>query len=290
MTPQLDAPAVIASLIVAGLLLASACIWYRHSQNRDKQLYPESQLSAWPIGWINFGILLCALITAIFVAQQIVAFALGDSIQAADGEFTAELAIAGVAIIQIPLLFTFFGLRYFYPQHYSGQLNSQTMSTLAALKASSLLFIKYIPIIWISSLLWGTLLNVLQYLGLIDELPPQEIIGIFQAGGNFFAILLLSLSAVILAPIAEEIIFRGCIYRFLKSQTQRPAAQLISGAVFASIHGNLLSFVPLTVVGVLLARVYEESGNIKAPIIFHACFNGFTLCMLFLFSLSDIQI
>ena len=90
-----------------------------------------------------------------------------------------------------------------------------------------------------------------------------------------------------LAPIVEELIFRACIYRFLKGQMSILLAQLCSAALFAVVHANLLSFAPLLLVGILLARNYERSGNLLIPILFHAFFNAFSLIMLLIISQSD---
>ena len=54
------------------------------------------------------------------------------------------------------------------------------------------------------------------------------------------------------------------------------------------MHANLMSFVPLVIVGVLLARAYEKSGNLLVPIWFHAFFNAFSLLMLLITSLSEV--
>jgi len=142
-------------------------------------------------------------------------------------------------------------------------------------------------VVWIASLIWTTVLTTLEKFGAIEAVEPQELITLFQGGGDPIAIGLLVIMAVVLAPIVEEIIFRGCVYRFLKSQTTRLPAQILSGCIFSFMHANLLSFVPLVVVGVLLARVYEKSGNILVPIWFHAFFNGFSLLMLFIASMSE---
>ncbi|MFW6218125.1 MAG: CPBP family intramembrane glutamic endopeptidase, partial [Verrucomicrobiota bacterium] len=124
--------------------------------------------------------------------------------------------------------------------------------------------------------------------GIVETFSPQELVTLFTRGGDPLAIVLLVLLAVVMAPIIEEIIFRGCLYRFLKSQTTLLPAQILSGAFFALVHGNLLSFVPLVLVGVLLARIYEASGNILTAMFFHAAFNGFSLLMLFLVNTSTV--
>jgi membrane protease YdiL (CAAX protease family) len=128
----------------------------------------------------------------------------------------------------------------------------------------------------------------LRSMGIVDATPPQELVELFSGGGNPFLIALLALSAIVLAPYVEEILFRGCIYRFLKSKTLIPFAQLISGVLFAAIHGNLASFGPLIVVGILLAHVYEKEGSLRMAICFHACFNAFSLTLILLASNSEV--
>ena len=88
-------------------------------------------------------------------------------------------------------------------------------------------------------------------------------------------------------PFVEEVIFRGAIYRFIKGHTSIALAQMISGTVFAVMHGNLMSFLPLLIIGVLLAHIYEKEGNILLPMLFHAYWNGFSLLLLFLTNQSE---
>ena len=96
-----------------------------------------------------------------------------------------------------------------------------------------------LPVIWIAHLIWGGLIYVLDL-----DAPPQPLITLFAEGGNVFGMALMALFAVVLAPISEELLFRGCLYRFLKSQTNISFAFLISGALFAIMHGNLATFAP----------------------------------------------
>jgi uncharacterized protein len=88
--------------------------------------------------------------------------------------------------------------------------------------------------------------------------------------------------AVLLVPVAEEMLFRGILYPTLKQSGHRQLAMLGTSLVFASFHGNLMAFVPLTFLGVVLTWLYEKTGNLLAPILTHALFNGlnFTLALL----------
>lgn len=290
MSPEIDTPIILASSLILCVLIASALLWYLGSRKSQQSLYPQNDVPAWSIGWVNFGIFICALVTAVVVAQQIAFTLFSDTIEASEDSLTPEIAVIGVLMLQIPLLTVFYLARRFYPAYYAGRLNANSLSTLRALKIALVSFIKYLPAIWLVSLIWGQLLNLLQKQGLIDAFPPQEIITLFSEGGNPLPIGFLAFAAIILAPLVEELIFRGCIYRFLKSQMVQPIAMLASALFFALIHLNLMSFVPLMLVGILLVRIYEETGNIKAAICFHAFFNGFNLLLLFILSQSNVTI
>ncbi len=86
--------------------------------------------------------------------------------------------------------------------------------------------------------------------------------------------------AVVIAPIFEEVIFRGLAYPALKQRWGAvPAAGLVSAA-FALTHLHLPSFGPLFVLGIGLCLAYEVSGSLLAPMVMHALFNAVNLSML----------
>lgn len=268
------------SIVILLIIGSSALLWIKQllggKEIEDAEREP---LPAWPIGWTNFLIFICAIITGIFFMQIFVGALFSETIKTADGEFTMGTAILSVCILHIPLLGVFFGLRRAYPLHYSGSLNSKRLSFGQAFPRALVLFVRFVPVIWIASLIWGGIIYLLEV-----EAPPQPLVTLFAEGGNVLGMILLTLFAVILAPISEELIFRGCFYRFLKSKTNIPFAFLISGVFFSLMHANLATFVPLMVIGILLAYIYEEEGNILIPICFHACFNALSLLITFLLS------
>lgn len=292
MQPKIDLPLIIASLFAIGILGVSALLWVKHVQRPRSAISQEHGAPAWPIGWINFGIFSCAIIIAIVFAQNLGAIFLAESLPEGqtNRELTPQLAIIFVLLLQLPMLAVFCGARRFYPAYYASRLNNRELSTLQALGETLPLFAMLLPIIWLSALVWTKSLELMQKLELVGQAEPQELVALFQGGGDPIAIGILVLLAVILAPIVEEIIFRGCLYRFLKSQTAILPAQIISGFLFSLIHGNLYSFAPLLIVGILLARVYERSGSIIVSICFHSLFNSYSLLMLFLISKSEVVV
>jgi membrane protease YdiL (CAAX protease family) len=79
--------------------------------------------------------------------------------------------------------------------------------------------------------------------------------------------------AAIAAPVTEELIFRGCLYGFLRQSTGRIAALAISSVVFALIHAHPATMPALAIFAVGLALLYECTGTLWAPIAVHALFN-----------------
>jgi uncharacterized protein len=287
MNPQLDGPILVASLLILSVLIGSAVLWIHQARRPREEILPNVGITAWNIGWVNFGIFMCALIFAVFLVQAAGASILFQGEGEAPPELTPSLAVAAVLMLQLPMLAVFYGARRYFPTQFAGRLNDTRLSQKKAAMYSLPLFVMLLPVIWIATLLWSNLLFALDAAGLVEGIEPQALVTLFARGGHPVAILLLVVLAVVLAPLVEELIFRGCVYRFLKSKVSLLPAQILTGAVFAMLHANLLSFVPLLLVGVLLARIYEKSGNLWVAIWFHAFFNAFSLSILLITGLSD---
>jgi membrane protease YdiL (CAAX protease family) len=288
--PQVDAPLIVASLSILLIIGSSLALWIGHIQKPESTIENDPGTPAWPIGWVNFGIFICAMIIFVYVAQVAASLLFFEA--PAEGEAPLELtpwlAVLAVLCLQVPMLAVFYAARRFYPSFYASRLNNTNLSVFASFKKALPLFLMLLPGVWIVALLWTKVLSGFEDLGLIEDIAQQELVTLFQGGGDPVAIGLLVIAAVVLAPIVEELIFRGCLYRFLKSQTTLLPAQIASGLLFSMIHWNLLSFLPLVIVGIFLARVYEKTGSILVAIWFHAFFNAFSLCMLFVTNLSDV--
>ncbi|HQF37914.1 MAG TPA: CPBP family intramembrane metalloprotease [Opitutaceae bacterium] len=101
----------------------------------------------------------------------------------------------------------------------------------------------------------------------------QDLAGFFNNGSSPALLLALTFVTVVLAPLGEEILFRAGLFRFARCLLPRWAALLLSSLAFASLHLNLVHFLPLTVLGLILALAYEKSGSLLVPVVAHALFN-----------------
>lgn len=132
-----------------------------------------------------------------------------------------------------------------------------------------------LPVIILVSLGWTALLRAC---GLPDE--PQDLIALFTQTKSAFVVAGMLLVACGLAPVYEELLFRAGLYRFVRQKLGRTPALLISGVCFGAMHLNWAGFLPLAVLGMLLALVYEATGSIRVAIIAHGLFNLNTIILL----------
>ena len=79
--------------------------------------------------------------------------------------------------------------------------------------------------------------------------------------------------AGILAPVAEELVYRGMIYRRMRESLTAVQAGVFVSILFGVGHGNLPQGLYAMVLGLLLACIYEKFRNIAAPILFHIVVN-----------------
>ena len=85
--------------------------------------------------------------------------------------------------------------------------------------------------------------------------------------------------AVVLAPVAEELFFRGLVQTFLGSHLPRRwMAVLFSSVAFGLVHSSQVHAIgALILLGVILGLAYERSGSLIPPMMIHAVFNLRTL-------------
>jgi len=85
--------------------------------------------------------------------------------------------------------------------------------------------------------------------------------------------------AVVVAPILEEMFFRGLLLPALVKWLGRPGwAVIVSGVLFGLIHAPVqASVAPLTIFGLILAVAYLRSGTLALPILIHGLFNARTV-------------
>lgn len=80
--------------------------------------------------------------------------------------------------------------------------------------------------------------------------------------------------AGVVAPLKEEMVFRGLIYPPLRLAYGPRQGILFTGALFALLHLDLIRFVPLFLGGIVLTWLYERSGSLWPSILAHGVWNA----------------
>jgi len=88
---------------------------------------------------------------------------------------------------------------------------------------------------------------------------------------------------VVIAPIAEEILFRGYLYGKLKKFVPVWAAIIVTSLLFGAIHGEWNIFFDTFALSIMLCLLRELTGNIWSPILLHMIKNGIAFYILFIY-------
>ncbi len=146
------------------------------------------------------------------------------------------------------------------------------------------------------------------------EPVEQQVVENLKAANSLGERLCFAVVTIVLAPVAEELLFRGVLYASLKRSfpvlgrwmvrlclapqkrgwrrrklaaallnstraargrvNARRVSMVVVSLLFAAIHGNLLALLPLFGLAMTLAWLYERTGNLLAPVMTHSLFNA----------------
>jgi len=109
---------------------------------------------------------------------------------------------------------------------------------------------------------------------LLNQPPkPQEVMTIYLSEERQGALILLTFLIAVMGPIAEEVFFRGLVYRWIRFRFGLWRALGISAGLFAFLHGDWVFFVPIFGLGWIFGWIYERTGSLVAPMSVHILHN-----------------
>jgi membrane protease YdiL (CAAX protease family) len=126
------------------------------------------------------------------------------------------------------------------------------------------LFLLY-PVIWLCTLFSSYLFR---------RTSDNPIITALERSTNPWIVLTLFVLAVVIAPLVEETLFRGILFPALGARLPFWWAAIISGALFAIGHGELVVILPFTLLGVTFAFLARRTGNLWPSAAAHGAFNA----------------
>lgn len=104
----------------------------------------------------------------------------------------------------------------------------------------------------------------------------------FEALNFRYEYILAFLTLVIIAPVAEEVLFRGYLYGKLRRSVPLWAAVLVTSALFGAVHGQWNVAVDTFILSVFMCGLREVTGSIWAGVLLHMIKNGVAYYFLFI--------
>jgi len=141
---------------------------------------------------------------------------------------------------------------------------------------SILIYIGYFPFLIILTYI-GVFVCVI--LGVEPE--PHPMVEILKKEKSIFFIFYLVIIASVIAPIFEEILFRGIFYQALKKRFGFWQAIVFSSILFSMLHFNTAQFLPIVGLGMLLCLIFEYTGSLVPVIVLHIFNNTLFLGLFF---------
>lgn len=169
---------------------------------------------------------------------------------------------------------------YFVAVKYKQKISALGISFANAVKNIGIAVFAYLAFL---PVLAAILLSVIFVVNLLKYTPPAEPIYelIFKEQRPQFLILT-SIMATFIGPVAEEVFFRGFLYPALKKSFNISIAIFITSVIFSLLHTNIVGFLPIVALGAFLAYLREKTGSLMPSICVHIMHNSILAGLMFL--------
>ena len=147
----------------------------------------------------------------------------------------------------------------------------------ALLGLSVIYYLAALPLLWFYSALYQILLHQFGC-----DVYMQDIAQVLLAPAPWLMRAGLFFIAIIVAPVFEEIIFRGILLPFMVRRTGFWPGIILVSFVFGGMHFHLPSLLPLFLLSVMFSLAYARTQSLLVPIGMHILFNGVTVDLLLL--------
>ncbi len=255
------------------LIYCIICIIYNFHNER---VTSQNNISALYVSRKEFLITFTIFCALTFLAPSIILFGLRKC-------FVCNFLAESELMLLSMLISQMFTLVFVYSLKRYLKLSDSEISLKQSITIGLNNFGCILPIILLVSCLWLAILLFLRNCGIDIAFDEQSVVVLFSKIHRPLFKVIFFILAVFVAPFIEEYVFRAGIYRILKGVMTIKLASIWTSVMFAVLHFNLVSFVPLFVLSYLLVRSYERYNNICVLIVVHGAFN-FNSVMLMLIS------
>jgi membrane protease YdiL (CAAX protease family) len=102
------------------------------------------------------------------------------------------------------------------------------------------------------------------------------------ASGSTPVLISFIIAVCIIAPVLEEVIFRGIVWRAIEKMTSTNVAWAVTSVLFAAAHADIIHIIAVLPLGILFGYLRKRTNNIWAPMLAHSA-NNFLASLALLF-------
>ncbi len=268
-----NTPIITALVILWAVLLLGFGMFFFVRACCDDAEKQESLVTAWPASAANFFLFLWLLGL----------FYLGGGMLLGSAEsFLSEpmRLLMGACVVQGAFALSVGALAWFATPNVLTHISPVAIPPWRILKTGVKSFLSFYPLLVLTSVFMYGIAALWRRLDFDYTPTPQDLVTTLQETEHVWLFWAFGFMTVFVAPVVEEFLFRGVLYRFLKSRLRPLGALVLANVVFGLIHFDLSAFLPLCAVGMFFTWAYERTGNIAVPIVCHACLNANTMLLL----------
>ncbi len=221
--------------------------------------------------WVDILLIGLSIITILLIGAWLFS-SLTQPVPGVQPEITLAyiIAITALEVIAILVSVYLFGL---LRKHLHWMDIGFVPTTFRWVVAAALTALIFIPIIGLIALAIQIVLGLPTENPQLEFLVPKDI--------TWFGGLVMVILGGLLVPIAEEILFRGVLYRWMRQFSSPLVAIPVTSAIFGLLHGDVAVAGATFVMGIILAWFYERSRSLWPSIVIHTVNNGIKLALLY---------
>jgi uncharacterized protein len=267
-----------AVMLLVGILLLARQLWLKHRG----RLPAAAPLVGPPLGLVDVTLLIAGgfvLVGEVLIPPLLLlplqSLNKGLELPEAVGQGVQVLGLY-LGLMAAPLLL----LRWMLPPRAQapagGWLQWHWRPLATALRQALAMLLMVLPAValcgWLIERFWG------------DPGGSNPMLELVLTSADPLALLCFAFTAIVLAPLFEETLFRGVLLPVVAERLGGGYAVLVSAAVFALAHLSLGELAPLFLLGIGLGWLRWRSGRLGASVLMHALWNGLTFLNLLLLS------
>lgn len=159
-------------------------------------------------------------------------------------------------------------------------INRATWRDLGVKMASAANFMTYglFGGLGIFGLIW--IISALIY-RLQPNIKPQDFEQILRTVHTTQGFLIMFLLGAVLAPLYEELLFRGMLYPAVRKYLGPTGGAIVAGLIFGLVHWDLWRTIPIAIGGTLFCYIYEKTDSILVTALAHGTWNGIMALLIY---------